>query len=76
MLSTDFAQSTCAKDRCKHPALSIAHRAAVRGDPAVKDVSAAAPLCRLDAIFVAALPLSLQNTQVIITVHLGQEETH
>jgi len=63
-------QSTCAEDRRKDPALSVAHRAAVGRDPAVQDVGAAAPLRGVDPTSVAALPLALQNTQIIITVHL------
>lgn len=40
----------------------------------MEDVGAATPLCGADAIFVAALPLSHQNTQVVVIVHLEQEE--
>lgn len=66
---------TCAEDRCKDPALPVAHRAAVGWGPAEKDVSAAAPLCRIDAVFVAALPLPRHHAQVIVTIHLQQEDT-
>lgn len=58
-MNTHFIQSTCAENRCEDPTLSIAHGAAVGRDPLVKDVSAAAPLCRLNTISVAAVPLPL-----------------
>lgn len=67
-------QSTCAEDWCIHPALSVAHGSAVGRDPAAKDVSAAIPISRPDAAFVTALPLPIQNTHVIITVHLRETD--
>lgn len=66
--------STCAEDRCKDPALAIAHRVAIGRDPAVKDVCAAAPVRRPDTILVAARPLTRQYAQVIVTIYLRQEE--
>lgn len=69
-------QRTCAEDACKDPALSVAHGLAVGRDPLVQDVGAAAPLRGIDPTAVATLPLPVQNTHVIISVHLGEGRRH
>lgn len=69
-----IALVTGAEDGCKDPALAVAHRAAVGWGPAAQDVAAAAPLRRTDAVFVAALPPPHHDAQVVVTIHLQQEE--